>query len=40
MIGQTTSTSPPQTAMPQAKAENVLATDQLVKVYGGRAVVN
>src|SRR5438128_5471080 len=39
MIGQTASrpASPPP---PEAKIDNVLATDQLVKIYGGRSVVN
>ncbi|HAK06468.1 MAG TPA: LPS export ABC transporter ATP-binding protein, partial [Spartobacteria bacterium] len=27
-------------APPAAKIDNVLSTDQLVKIYGGRAVVN
>src|SRR6516164_1570573 len=41
MIGQTTSRSRPQVVPPvQAKIDNVLATDQLVKIYGGRAVVD
>src|SRR5437016_8448625 len=39
MIGQTASrpASPPP---PGAKIDNVLATDQLVKIYGGRSVVD
>src|SRR5437870_8922394 len=39
MIGQTASrpASPPP---PEGKIDTVLATDQLVKIYGGRAVVD
>src|SRR5437660_10653692 len=41
MIGQTASRPASQVAAPpEAKIDNVLATDQLVKIYGGRAVVN
>src|SRR5438270_11761079 len=41
MIGQTASRPASQVATPpEAKIDNVLATDQLVKIYGGRAVVN
>src|SRR2546423_3932039 len=41
MIGQTAPSSTSQTAPPaQAKIDNVLQTDQLVKIYGGRSVVN
>ena len=41
MIGQTASRPASQVAAPlEAKIGNVLATDQLVKIYGGRAVVN
>src|SRR2546423_8361328 len=41
MIGQTAPSSTSQTAPPaQAKIDNVLQTDQLVKIYGGRAVVD
>src|SRR6516225_9677213 len=41
MIGQTTSRSRLRVVPPvQAKIDNVVATEQLVKIYGGRAVVN
>src|SRR6202140_5755425 len=41
MIGQTAPTArPPVAAPPPAKIDYVLSTDQLVKIYGGRAVVN
>ncbi|MEY2527284.1 MAG: lipopolysaccharide export system ATP-binding protein [Verrucomicrobiota bacterium] len=41
MISQTASASNRKVAPPPAaKIENVLVTDQLVKIYGGRAVVN
>src|SRR6184192_1734331 len=41
MIGQTASRPASQVATPpETKIDNVLATDQLVKIYGGRAVVN
>ncbi len=41
MISQTAPVSTPKiSSPPKAKLETVLTTDQLVKVYGGRAVVN
>ena len=41
MIGQTAPVSIPKRPSATApKAETVLATDQLVKIYGGRAVVD
>src|SRR3989441_8498853 len=41
MIGQTQSRPASQVPPPTApKIDSVLATDQLVKIYGGRAVVN
>src|SRR5882762_691265 len=41
MIGQTASRpASPVATPPEAKIDSVLATDQLVKIYGGRAVVN
>src|SRR5438874_12513687 len=41
MLRQTASRPASQVAAPpEAKIDNVLATDQLVKIYGGRAVVN
>jgi ABC-2 type transport system ATP-binding protein len=41
MTSQTTSSpASPVAAPPAAKIDNVLSTDQLVKIYGGRAVVN
>src|SRR5205085_9628271 len=41
MIGQTAPQSASQVASPpEAKIDHVLQTDQLVKIYGGRAVVN
>jgi len=41
MIGQTTSRSRLRVVPPvQAKIDNVVATEQLVKIYGGRAVVD
>src|SRR5437660_10723582 len=41
MISQTAPGSTPKiSSPPKAKVETVLTTDQLVKVYGGRAVVN
>src|SRR2546421_12345146 len=41
MIGQTASRPASQVAAPpEAKIDNVLATDQLVKIYGGRSGVN
>src|ERR1700758_3501808 len=41
MISQTARAASPQVVAPHpAKIENVLSTDQLVKIYGGRAVVN
>src|SRR5213076_1041177 len=41
MIGQTASRPASQAATPpEAKIDSVLATEQLVKIYGGRAVVN
>src|SRR5438309_10436956 len=41
MIGQTAPRPASQVATPpEEKIDNVLATDQLVKIYGGRAVVN
>ena len=41
MIGQTTRASTAQTSPPTAaEIDNVLQTDELVKIYGGRAVVN
>src|SRR6184192_3288872 len=41
MIGQTASRPASQVATPpETKIDHVLATDQLVKIYGGRAVVN
>ena len=41
MTGQTAASAPPtsQSSRPEAE-EFVLATEQLVKIYGGRAVVN
>src|SRR5205823_2033601 len=41
MISQTAPVSTPKISSPaKAKVETVLTTDQLVKIYGGRAVVN
>src|SRR5207244_12124344 len=41
MISQTAPVSAPKLAVPPAaKRETVLTTDQLVKIYGGRAVVD
>src|SRR5947207_1172894 len=41
MTSQTTSSSAsPAAAPPAAKIDSVLSTEQLVKIYGGRAVVN
>src|SRR5213594_5014010 len=41
MISQTAPVSTPKiSSPPKAKVETVLTTDQLVKVYGGRTVVN
>ena len=41
MIGQTAPVSVPKRSSSVApKAETVLSTDQLVKIYGGRAVVD
>src|ERR1700740_1982261 len=41
MLPQTAPRSAPKVAPPQAaKIDNVLATDQLVKIYGGRSVVD
>src|ERR1700732_2052791 len=41
MIGQTAPTArPPVAAPPPAKIDYVLPADQLVKIYGGRSVVN
>ena len=41
MISQTAPSSASPVAPPPApKVDNVLATDQLVKIYGGRSVVN
>src|SRR6202158_2227756 len=41
MIGQTAPRPASQVATPpEAKIDNVLATEQLVKIYGGRAVVD
>jgi lipopolysaccharide export system ATP-binding protein len=41
MISQTARVSSLKVTSPvSAKPENVLATDQLVKIYGGRAVVD
>src|ERR1700731_4152989 len=41
MIGQSAPRPPSQVRTPpEAKLDNVLATDQLVKIYGGRAVVD
>jgi len=41
MIGQTASRPASQVAPPpEAKVDTVLATDQLVKIYGGRSVVD
>jgi len=41
MISQTAPVSEPKISSPvPAKAEIVLMTDELVKIYGGRAVVN
>src|SRR5207247_11181089 len=41
MISQTAPVSTPKiSSPPKAKVETVLTTDQLVKVYGGRAVMN
>ena len=41
MIGQAPPVSTPKARSPvTTKAETVLSTDQLVKIYGGRAVVN
>jgi lipopolysaccharide export system ATP-binding protein len=41
MIGQTAPRpASPVVTPPEAKSDNVLATDQLVKIYGGRSVVN
>ena len=41
MIGQTASRPASQVARPpEAKVDSVLATDQLVKIYGGRSVVD
>ena len=40
MISQTASSSKQNVALPAAaKIDKVLATDQLVKIYGGRAVM-
>ena len=41
MISQTVRAASPKLSSPSAaKAETVLTTDQLVKIYGGRAVVD
>ena len=41
MISQTVRAGSPKLSSPSAaKAETVLTTDQLVKIYGGRAVVD
>src|ERR1700726_930024 len=41
MISQTApAAKPPAAASPAAKVDNVLSTEQLVKIYGGRAVVD
>src|SRR5213594_3815485 len=41
MIGQTAPLSAPKVSSPvPTKAEIVLTTEELVKIYGGRAVVN
>ena len=41
MISQTAPVSVPKVVVPSvAKKETVLSTDQLVKIYGGRAVVD
>src|SRR5947207_15955022 len=41
MISQTAPAASPKRSSPSAtKAETVLTTDQLVKIYGGRAVVD
>ena len=41
MISQTARAASPKRSSPSAtKAETVLTTDQLVKIYGGRAVVD
>src|SRR5438552_18633589 len=41
MISQTAPHSASEvTPPPEVKADNVLATDQLVKIYGGRSVVD
>src|ERR1700731_4179592 len=41
MISQTApAAKPPAAAPPAAKIDNVLSTEQLVKIYGGRAVVD
>src|SRR5437016_6129143 len=41
MISQTARVSVPKLAVPPAaKKQTVLSTDQLVKIYGGRAVVD
>src|SRR5256884_2434623 len=40
MISEIATTSPKVTSSPPEKIDNVLSTEQLVKIYGGRAVVN